>query len=72
MKTNYRKLGILLQWFPTAFYSITISEYGIGLQGKFNPKTVLIAKAYRFRQVEFEDNGYLKMVRGNITITLTD
>ena len=72
MKTNYRKLGILLRWFPTAFYTISISDYDIQLQGKFNPKTVLIAKAYRFRQVEFEANGYLKMVRGNISITLTD
>jgi hypothetical protein len=72
MKTNYRKLGILLRWFPFHFYVISISESRIEMQGKFNPKTVLIARAHGFKQIELKDGGYLEMGRGNITITLTD
>lgn len=71
MKNNYRKLAVLLAWFPDAFYSISISEYGISMQGKYNPVTVIKAGQMRFA-LKADSNGYIELVREDIEIILTD
>jgi hypothetical protein len=72
MLINYRRLAVLLKWFPTTFYTISIDDYGIQLQGKYNPNSVKIIRAYRFGDASYDDNGYIVFNRGNIKITLTD
>lgn len=72
MKTNHRRLAVLLKWFPTAFYCITMSESNINLQGAFHSKTVTTAKVHGFKDNGLSANGYVTLTRGNIEITLTE
>jgi hypothetical protein len=72
MKANYRRLAIIMKWFPDAFYTITFSEFGITLQGYFSPIVIKNARLHKFTHELVDENGYLNMSRGNVEITLTE
>ena len=52
------------------FYSVGATEYGVTMQGAFSADVAKRAKGLRFSQA-IEDNGYIRLKRGNIEITLT-
>ena len=78
MKNNLRRLSKLLQLFGyDAFYTSSISDYTVNVQGNSSPKTLAMARKLKFKVKEINDNGYLTLIRGGdrdlptYTITLT-
>ena len=73
MKNNLKKINVLLEMFPVnSFYSIATTQLEISLQGKYNSDIVLLARKNKFINESLcKINGYVKMRRGNICITLT-
>ena len=70
MKTQLRKLELifkLTRFKPEMFYSISFSNSEINLQGKFTPSTNKLLK-----NINIDSNGYVKMEKYNLIITLTD
>ena len=71
MKDNIRRLQWCLRLFGyKSFYSVGAKEYGVTMQGFFSADVAKKAKSLRFYQ-EIDDNGYIRLKRGNIEITLT-
>ena len=71
MKDNIRRLQWCLRLFGyKSFYSVGATEYGVTMQGVFSTDVTKKAKSLRFYQ-EIDDNGYIRLKRGNIEITLT-
>ena len=71
MKDNIRRLQWCLRLFGYKnFYSVGATEYGVMMQGAFSIDVTKKAKSLRFSQA-IEDNGYIRLKRGNIEITLT-
>ena len=73
MKNQLRRLKVLLNMFPEdAFYTISIKESSISLQGDYKSENVLLAQKCKFSNAGICGvNGYLQMQRGNIEIILT-
>ena len=72
MKNNLRRLNRIVKLFPeNAFYTCSITDYGVTLQGKFNPQIILKAQELRFTGLIMA-NGYMQWIRGCYSITLTD
>lgn len=53
-----------------SFYSVSATEYSVTMQGAFSADVAKKAKSLRFSQA-IEDNGFIRLERGNIEITLT-
>lgn len=53
-----------------SFYSVGAMEHGVSMQGVFSTEVTKKAKSLRFLQ-SIDDNGYIKLIRGNIEIILT-
>ena len=53
-----------------SFYCVTATKYSVMMQGVFSSDVTKKAKSLRFSQT-IEDNGYIRLKRGNIEITLT-
>jgi len=71
MKDNIRRLQWCLRLFGYKnFYSVGATEYGVTMQGVFSTDVTSKAKSLRFSQA-IDDNGYIRLKRGNIEITLT-
>ena len=71
MKQNLRKLNLISRFIPIdMFYSVTIWENEISLQGKFNPTLNKALIKLHFNSCVVV-NGFLTFTRSNITITLT-
>jgi len=71
MKTNLIKLRLIDRMVVSIdnFYSITISEYDIKLQGGYDSKiTLKLNKLFHFT---IDSNGYMSGTKGNVNITLT-
>jgi hypothetical protein len=52
------------------FYSVDAGRYNITLQGEYDRDLVKAAIKNKFEFVELADNGFVHLVRGNITINL--
>ena len=73
MKNQQRIMNALFKIIdPERFYSISHTPGEIDLQGRFNPITSLMLKQNKFREVGLDANGYFKMMRYNIVVTLTE
>ena len=73
MKSNLNKLIVSLGFFPNdAFYTVTVDNYNIKLQGEFSPEIIKIARANKFKNERVDSSGYLCLTRSNIEIVLTD
>lgn len=73
MNDNLKLLTDTVALFPvTAFYCNSYSEFDVKLQGKYSPVTVVRAKDLGFVNNINTVNGYVEMLKDNITITLTD
>lgn len=73
MEKNLRKLNLLFRFTslkPEMFYSISVNERAIKLQGKFDPDKVLKIKKLRMTQ-SISTIGYIEFYKNNIEITLT-
>ena len=73
MKKQLKKFNelILLKAFNVEnFYNITITEYNISFQGKFNRETVVELEKLGYK-LETTEQGYLCFESNNISITLT-
>lgn len=71
MKTNFDAAKQLMELFgEKAFYSISVSEYNVTAQGKFNPSIVQRCKEDGYT-CGFSDNGFINMAKDNILIILT-
>jgi len=71
MKTQIKKFNRISKIIDMAdFYSITITEYNINLQGYYKSATVRKPEYNRFK-LKISENGYVKGSRYNIHITLT-
>ena len=73
MKNNYRRLGVMLRLFNSCgFYCLTIRDSSVELQGRFHSDIVKKAQKLRFKVNINERNGYVELLRGCYTITLTE
>jgi len=73
MEKQLRKLDLLFRLTrlkPEMFYSVTVSEHTINLQGFFNCKTVVDIKKI-FVEATISDNGFIEFSKNNISIILT-
>lgn len=73
MKTNLRKLHLLFALSflePDMFYNISVTEYGIILQGHYAYSVVYRLKN-KGADVIIADSGITTCSKGNITINLT-
>lgn len=73
MKKQLRRLHLLFRFTkltPEMFYSISVNEYAITLQGHFNSEIVLVIKKL-FGNMNIGDNGFIGFSKNNIIITLT-
>ena len=71
MKDNIRRLQWCLRLFGYKnFYSVGATEHRVTMQGVFSTDVTRKAKSLRFSQA-VDDNGYIRLKRGNIEITLT-
>lgn len=71
MEDNIRRLKWCLRLFGYKnFYSVGATEYGVTMQGVFSADVAKKAKNLRFSQA-VDDNGYIRLKRGNIQIVLT-
>lgn len=73
MEKQLRKLDLLFRLTrlkPEMFYSVTVNEHIINLQGLFNSKTVIDIKKI-FGEATISDNGFIELSKNNINITLT-
>ena len=52
------------------FYSVGATEYSVTMQGVFSTDVTKKAKSLRFSQA-IDDNGFIRLKRGNIELTLT-
>jgi len=72
MEQQLERLSVILKVIPASyFYNITITEYGINLQGKFHGDLVKIALNNKFKECGMSANGHAKFKRLEIEITLT-
>jgi hypothetical protein len=72
MKKNLRLLNYLSKKVDlTIFYTISVSEYNISLQGKFNPDALQSLKS-KGAKIEIDTNGFVYCHIKNITITFTN
>ena len=72
MKNNLRLLNFFSKKFDlTVFYTISVSDYGITLQGKYNP-TVMAYLTKNKAQMHMPDNGFIVFNLRNIEITFTN
>ena len=72
MKNNLKRLAAIMGMFPeNAFYSNTITEYDVALQGKLDTKTIKKAQELKFQNTGIDKEGYVLFTRGDIRITLT-
>lgn len=72
MEKQLRKLDLLFRLTrlkPEMFYSVTVSERTINLQGFFNYKTVMVIKKYA--EGTISDDGFIEFSKNNISIILT-
>lgn len=73
MEKQLRKLDLLFRLTrlkPEMFYSVTVNEHTINLQGLFNSKTVIDIKKI-FVEATISDNGFIEFSKNNISIILT-
>lgn len=73
MEKQLRKLDLLFRLTrlkPEMFYTITVYERTINLQGLFNSKTVIDIKKI-FGEATISDNGFIEFSKNNISIILT-
>lgn len=71
MKDNLRRLQWCLKLFGyDDFYTVSITDSDVRLQGKYSNKITTKAKGLRFSS-KIDGNGHLEMQRNNITIILT-
>ena len=71
MKDNLRRLQWCLKLFGyDDFYTVSVTDSEVRLQGEYSNKITTKAKRLRFSS-KIDGNGYLDMHRNNITITLT-
>lgn len=73
MEKQLRKLDLLFRLTrlkPEMFYSVTVNECTISLQGLFNSKTVIDIKKI-FVEATISDNGFIEFSKNNISIILT-
>jgi hypothetical protein len=72
MKKNLRLLNYLSKKVDlTIFYTISVSEYNISLQGKFNPDALQSLKS-KGAKIEINTNGFVNCQIKNINITFTN
>lgn len=74
MKHYLRKLSLifaLTSLKENMFYTVSVDNTGINLQGKYHPNTVKAATALNF-VINVDGNGYLIGIRDNIKIALTN
>ena len=72
MKNNLRLLNFLSKKLDlTIFYTISVSEYAINFQGKFNPTALQSLKA-KGAKIDIDTNGFVNCTIGNINITFTN
>lgn len=72
MEKNFRKLRLVNKMVVSIqnFYSISISDYDMKFQGKYNPN--LVKKLSRIFIFSTDAAGYLCAEKNNIKIILTD
>lgn len=72
MKENIKRVRLLSKFFNLEdYYSISITESFINLQGKYNPELLVKLKKYKFK-LSVDTNGYIKLNKGIYEITLTN
>lgn len=70
-KKNLRRLNVVSKLFDlNSFYSVSFTDTGIILQGRFSSDIIKKAVSLRFKS-EVSINGYLEFNRGLYTIVLT-
>jgi hypothetical protein len=70
-KKNLRRLNVVSKLFDlNSFYSVSFTDTGIILQGRFSSDITKKAVSLRFKS-EVSINGYLEFNRSIYTITLT-
>ena len=73
MKTQLRKLDLIFKHTrleADMFYSISVRENEIVLQGEYTSEKVLLFREL-FGRASIGENGYIKFNKGNIYIVLT-
>jgi len=72
MKQNFRRLQMLINIFGSScFYNCEATNYSASCIGRFSPEVLLKALKYKFK-LSVTSSGYLSLIRGNYSITLTD
>jgi hypothetical protein len=72
MKNNFRRLQMLIKIFGSDhFFNCEATNYAASCIGKYNHELLTKVLEYKFK-LSVTSSGYLSLIRGNYSITLTD